>query len=101
MRLKQTSARKQEWTSVGKPGFIVAEPNGPWFECTICEVSDREICLDVGHVKVPNLFMLMLTANSKVRRACLVQWRSGHLLRAKFLSAREIRRRATQAQLVE
>jgi len=46
------------------------------------------------------LFVLMLTPNSKVRRACLVQWRSGHLLRAKFLSAREIRSHSAEAKMV-
>jgi hypothetical protein len=56
--------------------------------------------LDVGLSRVPHLFVLMLTPDSKIRRACLVQWRSGHLPRAKFLSAREIRRHSAEAKMV-
>jgi hypothetical protein len=100
MKLKPYCARKQEWTSVGRLGFIVGGPNGQASECKICQISDSQICLDVGLSRVPRLFVLMLTPQSKVRRACLVQWRSGHLLRAKFLSAREIRRYSADAQIV-
>jgi hypothetical protein len=100
MKLKPYGARKQEWTSVGKPGFIVGESNGAASECKICQISDSQICLDVGLSRVPHLFVLMLTPDSKIRRACLVQWRSGHLPRAKFLSAREIRRHSAEAKMV-
>lgn len=100
MKLKPYGARKQEWTSVGRLGFIVGEPNGPASECKICQISDNQICLDVGLSRAPHLFVLMLTPDSKIRRACLVQWRSGHLLRAKFLSAHEIRRHSAEAKMV-
>jgi hypothetical protein len=53
MKPYQCGPRRQEWTDVGRPGFIITRPNGPSSRCTICEISDSEVWLDVGLMSVP------------------------------------------------
>lgn len=101
MRPYQCGPLKREWINVSQPGFIVTTPEGPPLRCEICEISDTEVTLDVGLVTVPQIFALMLTPKSKNPRAYSLQWRGGSMVRAKLLSAREIRRRSAEVQTAD
>lgn len=68
------------------------EPDGPLHPCEMLSISHGRVSLRVGELPVPPLFVLALTPKADVRRACLVVWRQGHVLGARFLHAKELRR---------
>jgi len=87
---KDLGARKHVRVDLHKPGFFPA-PDAPWIECTIIDVSDSGACLDVGALAVPELFGLAFTAGGEVFRVCLLTWRRGELIGARFVTAKELR----------
>jgi hypothetical protein len=88
---KDLGARKHVRVNLHKPGFVIPAPDAPWIECTIIDVSERGVCLDVGSLPVPKLFGLAFTATGEVLRVCSLVWRNGETVGAEFLSARELR----------
>ena len=88
---KDLGARKHVRVNLHKPGFIIPAPDAPWIECTIIDVSEKGVCLDVGSLPVPKLFGLAFTATGEVLRICLLVWRRGELIGAEFLTAKELR----------
>jgi len=98
---KETGARRHDRIDFLKPAFLIMEPNGPWFECWVVDISDGGVCIEVGALPVPKIFVLALAPGGKVRRACLIAWRQGELLGARFMKAGDIRKHAVQAQFVE
>jgi hypothetical protein len=88
---KDLGARKQVRVDLHKPGFLIPAPDAPWIECTIVDVSDGGACLDVGALAVPDIFGLAFTARGEVLRVCLLTWRRGELIGARFVSAKELR----------
>jgi hypothetical protein len=74
-----------------KAAFIVLEPDGPWIECAIMDISDGGTCLEIGNLPVPKIFVLVMTPDGRVRRACLTAWRRGGLLGARFVTAEQLR----------
>jgi PilZ domain len=88
---KDLGARKHVRVNLHKPGFVIPAPDAPWIECTIVDVSEKGVCLDVGALPVPKLFGLAFTATGEVLRVCALVWRRGELIGAEFLSARELR----------
>src|SRR5580704_5351998 len=88
---KDLGARKHVRVNLHKPGFVIPAPDAPWIECTILDVSERGVCLDVGSLPVPKLFGLAFTASGEVLRVCSLVWRNGETVGAEFLSARELR----------
>jgi hypothetical protein len=88
---KDLGARKHVRVELHKPGFLIPAPDAPWIECTIVEVSDEGVCLDVGSLPVPKLFGLAFTATGEVLRICSLVWRNGEMVGAEFLSAKELR----------
>jgi hypothetical protein len=72
-------------------GFVIPAPDAPWIECTIMDVSENGVCLDVGDLAVPKLFGLAFTSSGEVLRVCALIWRRGERIGARFVSARELR----------
>jgi hypothetical protein len=88
---KDLGARKHVRVNLHKPGFVIPAPDAPWIKCTIVEVSEKGVCLDVGSLPVPKLFGLAFTATGEVLRVCSLVWRNGEMVGAEFLSASELR----------
>jgi hypothetical protein len=70
---------------------VIPAPDAPWIECTIIDVSEKGVSLDVGALPVPKLFGLAFTASGEVLRVCSLVWRNGEMVGAEFLSAKELR----------
>jgi PilZ domain len=94
---KGTGNRRHGRVAFNRPGFLVLEPDGPWIECFIVDVSEGGACINVGALAVPETFVLLLSLNGEVRRLCQLVWRSGELLGARFLSAKELGRSNCQS----
>ena len=88
---KDLGERQHVRVNLHKPGFVIPAPDAPWIECTIIDVSEKGVCLDVGSLPVPKLFGLAFTATGEVLRVCALVWRNGEMIGAEFLSARELR----------
>ena len=88
---KDLGARKHVRINLHKPGFVIPAPDAPWIECTIVDVSEKGVSLDVGSLPVPKLFGLAFTATGEVLRVCSLLWRNGEMVGAEFLSAKELR----------
>jgi hypothetical protein len=88
---KDLGARRHVRVNLHKPGFVIPAPDAPWIECTILDVSEKGVSLDVGSLPVPKLFGLAFTATGEVLRVCSLIWRNGEIVGAEFLSARELR----------
>ena len=88
---KDLGARKHVRVDLDKPGFLIPAPDAPWIECYILDISDNGACLDVGDLAVPKMFGLSLTAGGEVLRVCLLAWRRGELIGARFVTAKELR----------
>jgi hypothetical protein len=88
---KDLGARRNVRVDLYKPGFLIPAPDAPWIECTINEVSDEGVSLDVGGLVVPELFGLAFTARGEVLRVCSLVWRQGELVGARFVTAKELR----------
>ena len=72
----------------------IPAPDAPWIECTIIDVSEKGVSLDVGSLPVPKLFGLAFTATGEVLRVCSLIWRNGEMIGAEFLTAKELRAEA-------
>jgi hypothetical protein len=88
---KDLGARRRVRVDLHQPGFVIPAPDAPWIECTIVDVSDTGACLDVGALAVPKIFGLAFTAGGEVLRVCLLVWRRGERIGARFVSAKELR----------
>jgi hypothetical protein len=88
---KDLGARKGVRIELQTQGFLIPAPDAPWIECTIVDVSDGGVCLEVGGLAVPKLFGLAFTSGGEVLRVCLLVWRRGELIGARYVSARELR----------
>ena len=89
---KDLGARKHIRIDLHKPGFLIPAPDAAWIECTILDVSENGACLDVGAMAVPKIFGLAFTGGGEVLRVCLLIWRQGERLGARFVTAKELRR---------
>src|ERR1700753_3155031 len=58
-------------------GFLIPAPDAPWIACTIVDVSEHGVCLEVGDLAVAKLFGLTFTATGDVMRVCALIWRQG------------------------
>lgn len=90
-RRRKPEARKKVRIDLQQPGFLIPEPDAPWIECTIIEVSDEGVSLEVGALAVPQIFGLAFTASGEVLRVCWLTWRNGERVGARFVSAQELR----------
>ena len=88
---KDLGARKHVRVDLYKPGFLIPAPDAPWIECTIVDVSEKGVCLEVGALAVPELFGLAFTAGGEVLRVCTLAWRKGELIGARFVTTKELR----------
>jgi len=83
--------RKHARIDLHKTGYLIPAPDAPWIECTIIDVSANGACLDVGSMAVPKIFGLAFTGGGEVLRVCLLIWRQGERLGARFVTAKELR----------
>jgi hypothetical protein len=77
-------------------GFVIPAPEAPWIECTIVDVGENGVCLDVGDLAVPKVFGLAFTSSGEVLRVCALIWRRGERIGARFVSAKELRQGLAQ-----
>lgn len=84
-------ARKHVRVELYKPGFLIPAPDAPWIECTILDVSDEGVCVEIGALPVSNIFGLAFTAGGEVLRICSLVWRRGGLVGARFVTAKELK----------
>jgi hypothetical protein len=87
----ELGARKSVRVDLYTKGFLIPAPEAPWIECTIVDVSENGVCLDVGDLAVPKLFGLAFTSSGEVLRVCALIWRRGERIGARFVSAKELR----------
>ena len=90
-RRSKLRAEKKVRVDLQQPGFLIPAPDAPWIECTITEVSDEGVSLEVGALAVPKIFGLAFTASGEVFRVCWLTWRNGERVGARFVSAEELR----------
>jgi len=83
--------RKHDRIEFRRPCFVILEPDAPWIECTIADISEGGVCLEVGALFVPEIFVLVLNPSGTVRRACWRIWRQGELVGARFVTAKQLR----------
>lgn len=83
--------RKHSRIEFQKAAFVILEPDGLWIECSIMDISDGGVCLEIGNLPVPKIFVLVMTPDGRVRRACVTAWRRGELLGARFVTAAQLR----------
>lgn len=95
---RDLGARKGVRIELQTQGFLIPAPDAPWIECTIVDVSDGGVCLEVGALAVPKLFGLAFTSGGEVLRVCLLVWRRGELIGARYVSARELRQELVPAE---
>ena len=88
---KDLGARKSVRVTIQSQGYLIPAPDAPWIECTIVDVSDGGVCLSVGDLAVPKLFGVAFTASGEVLRVCMLVWRRGEVLGARFVTAKELR----------
>jgi hypothetical protein len=88
---KDLGERKHARIDLHKPGFLIPAPDAAWIECTIIDVSENGACLDVGAMSVPKIFGLAFTGGGEVLRVCMLIWRQGERLGARFVTAKELR----------
>ncbi len=67
--MAQISDRKHHRIDFKQPGFVILEPDGPWVAGLINDVSESGVCIDVGALVVPEIFVLCLNSSGSVRRA--------------------------------
>jgi hypothetical protein len=91
-------ARKSVRIELQTQGFLIPAPDAPWIECTIVDVGDGGVCLEVGDLAVPKLFGLAFTAGGEVLRVCLLVWRRGELIGARYVTAKELRQGLVPAE---
>src|SRR3982074_3162249 len=86
--------RNNEPINYHRPGFLIPEPDAAWIECFILDLSEAGIRLDVGALgAVPEVFGVAFNSDGKVIRLCRIAWRRGERIDARFLTARQLRRR--------
>jgi len=69
-----------------EPDHVVREVQDP------LELHERcGVCLEVGELVVPKLFGLAFTAGGEVLRLCMLVWRRGALVGARYVTAKELR----------
>ena len=87
-------ARKHKRVEYQRSGFIIPAPDAPWIECSIRDVSESGLCLEVGALVIPKIFAVAFTPCGTVRRICMIVWRNGQLIGARFVTAEELREEA-------
>jgi hypothetical protein len=93
--------RKHTRKEFQKAAFVILEPDGVWIECSIVDISDGGACLEVGDLPVPKIFVLVMTPDGRVRRACMTAWRRGELLGARFVTAEQLRRGVAEPDYID
>jgi hypothetical protein len=84
--------RKAKRIDFRKPGFVILAPDAPWIECWMTDISASGVCLSVGALSIPEIFVLVLNPSGSVRRACRRMWHRGELVGAEFVTAEELRK---------
>jgi PilZ domain len=94
----EIGARRSVRVDLFTTGFVIPAPDAPWIECTIVDVSEHGVCIEVGDLAVPKLFGLTFTTTGDVLRVCTLIWRRGARIGARFVTASELRKDAATAK---
>lgn len=65
---RELGRRKRHRVNFERFAFIILEPDSPWIECSILDISETGICLKIGTLVVPKIFGLALNSAGAVRR---------------------------------
>jgi hypothetical protein len=93
-RQKDLGERRHARIEYQRSGFIIPAPDAPWIECFITDVSESGLCLEVGALVIPEIFAVVFTTCGTVRRICVLVWRNGKQIGARFVTAKELRKEA-------
>lgn len=88
---RKRRSQKKVRVDLQQTAFLIPAPDAPWMECTIFEISDEGVSLEVGALAVPKIFGLAFTASGEVLRICRLSWRNGERVGGRFVSADELR----------
>lgn len=76
------------------PVFVLPAPRAAWAECSVVNISESGICIDVGDGFVPTTFGIAFNPGHRVRRVCRQVWRQGSIIGAVYVSAEQLRSQA-------
>lgn len=82
--LKHVFDRRHKRADITRPVYILYDTASPLFECTLLDISDGGARMDVGTLKLPDTFILLLTPHADVRRFCRTVWRRGTQIGVRF-----------------
>ena len=88
---KELGARRHARIQLRKSVYLIMAPTSPWIQCMVVDVSEAGVCLEVGSIAVPELFGISFTSGGEVLRVCLLIWRQGGRIGARYVSAKELR----------
>jgi hypothetical protein len=76
--------RQHKRVDLRYPVFVRATPTGAWAECSVINVSETGICIDVKETFVPKTFGIAFKPGLGVRRVCIQIWRQGSIIGARY-----------------
>ena len=86
--IRKVDARKAVRTKLGTPGWIRLDGGFSMRPCTIVDLSDIGVGIEVQTPEVVNdPFVLVLSRKSGQFRRCTVRWRKGGRIGAKILGS--------------
>jgi hypothetical protein len=84
--MTRVDQRKSLRRSISYPATIIRGNDEPAMPCALCNASQEGAQLVVAEPeKVPDRFLLALSADGAARRKCQVVWRSGGQIGVRFL----------------
>jgi hypothetical protein len=93
---KDLGNRKHVRVNMQKSASVILEPNGLEFECTVLDISEGGVRLNVGGLAMPKIFMLELAP--QIRRLCKLAWRRREIIGASFVAQKDREKSPGRAQ---
>jgi PilZ domain len=79
--------RKEPRRLVDLAATLFTSVDAPVWDCVVMDISTHGARLAVeSGTAIPDQFTLLLSANGRASRCCLVMWRAGHQLGVKFVA---------------
>ncbi len=82
--------RRHHRVEIQTPALLYLQPDGRGMSCFVRDISEGGVCLEVGDLAVPQIFILQLSPG--VRRICKIAWRRSDTLGASFVTPRQVRK---------
>ncbi len=90
MKKHDLGQRRHHRVEIQTPAILFLEPDGRGMQCFVRDISQGGVCLHVGDLSVPPIFILQLTP--QVRRICKIAWRRNDVLGATFVTPKQVRK---------